>query len=123
WGLEAAQRQLAAQLSRPERADEEFDRLVTASVAASAELLEQDLGRVPNLGRPSAQISRMRSQQPIASRWALVRPPARLAHAAPDRLTIQPEPARQFRDRYPLVYGQTSQLLPALPTDHRHLLG
>jgi hypothetical protein len=87
------------------------------------QLLEEDLGRVPDLRRPGAQIRGMLRQQRVGRGRPLIGPPRRIPQTPPDGLAIEVKPPRQLRDRHPLLLPQPAHLLPALLTDHRHLLG
>ena len=73
----------------PQRPHEPLHRLVAAVVLPSSQLLEQNLGRVADLGRPSPQVLRVRGQQRVCPCRPLVRLPLRLPQTPPHGLAIE----------------------------------
>ena len=87
--LEPSHGALGQQLGRPQGVDEALHGLVAAPVALLPQLLEEDLGRVPDLRRPGAQILGMLRQQRLGRGRPLIRPPRRLAQTPADGLAIE----------------------------------
>jgi hypothetical protein len=119
---EPDERPLGRQPQGAQGSDEELDRLVTASIAALAELLKQDLRRIVDLLRPLPQILGVGGQQRVRPRRPVIPLPGPVAKAAADGLAIQVQAPRDLGDRQPRGDPQAANFLPSLLADHRHLL-
>ena len=108
------------QLRLPQRPHEPLHRFVAAVVLPSSELLEQNLGRVADLGRPSPQVLRVRGQQRVCPCRPLVRLPLRLPQTPPHGLAIEVQLTSNRPNRCTLA-RPTTNLLPPLLSDHLDL--
>ena len=121
-GLEAHARPLRQRLGAAQRLYEPLHGWVAAREAALPQLLEQHLGRVPDLGGSLPEEVRMRRQQRVGARGSLVGRPALLPQTAADGLAVEIEATRDLSDGLPLVAVQPVNLLPAVFLDHVLLL-
>ena len=76
-------------------------RLVAAAILPAPELLEQHLGRVTDLGRPSSQVLRVRGQQRVDPRRPLVRLPLPLTQTPAHGLAVQIQSTSNRSNRCP----------------------
>ena len=108
------------QLHLPQRPNEPLHRFIAAAILPAPQLLVQNLRRVAHLRRTTPQIRRVRGQQRVRPRRALVRLPLLLpqqpAHCFP--VKVQRASNRSNRCARP---RSTTDLFPAVPSHHLDL--